>query len=96
MQHFGYTIVGEPMSARNPRVHTVLEPPLYRVVSSLAKSRGLSLSQAVRDLVAEAVELIEDRGLEAFAEERRRTFDPRRALTTDQVRRLLRRNGGAR
>lgn len=77
------------MSAKHPRIHTVLEPELYRVVERLARESGVSLSQKVRDLVAGSMEVIEDAELDRFAEERRRTFHPLRALTPAQVRRRL-------
>lgn len=79
------------MATKHPRIHAVLEPPLFEAVQKLAGLAGVSLSQEVRDLVEDALELIEDAGLEAFAEERRRTFDPKTALTVGQVRRRLRR-----
>lgn len=77
------------MAAKNPRVHTVLEAPLYRVVAKLAREEGLSMSQKVRDLVRDAVAQLEDLELAAMAEERRATFHPRRALTLKDLRRRL-------
>jgi plasmid stability protein len=77
------------MATKSPRIHTVLEPPLYEAVELLAKKHGLSLSQEVRDLVRNALELAEDRALADFAEARSSTFDPSKALTVAQVRRRL-------
>ena len=77
------------MGTKHPRIHTVLEPPLFDAVQRLAARAGVSLSQKVRDLVEDALELIEDAGLEALADERRRTFNPKKALTVAQVRRRL-------
>jgi plasmid stability protein len=74
------------MGAQNPRVHTVLDPPIYKAVEILARANGLSLSQEVRDLVRAALEQIEDAGLDSFAEDRRRTFNPKKALSVAQVR----------
>lgn len=74
------------MATKQPRIHAVLEPPLFDAVRRLAAQGGVSLSQQVRDLVEDALELIEDAGLEAFAEKRRRTFDPKKALTIRQAR----------
>ena len=61
------------MATKNPRVNTVLEPVLYERVESLAKREGVSLSQKVRDLVREALELAEDEGLDRLVESRRRS-----------------------
>lgn len=77
------------MPTKNPRVNTVLEPPLFRAVERLAKSDHVSLSEKVRDLVREAVELVEDEGLESLARERRIRAPKRRWLSGDEVRRRL-------
>ena len=80
------------MSAKNPRIHAVLEPPLFGVVKSLARRHGSSLSQEAHDLIREAVELHEDRALDELAEGRRRSWRPKKALTAAEVRaRLARR-----
>ena len=60
------------MPTTNPRINTLLEPPLYRTVKRLAKTEGVSMSQKVRDLVKEALELVEDEGWERIVTERRR------------------------
>lgn len=73
------------MAAKNPRVLTVLEMPLYRAVTALAHSEQVSISQKVRDLVKEALETHEDSLLLAFAEKREKTFDRKKALTHEQV-----------
>ena len=77
------------MSTRNPRIHTVLEAPLFRIVERLAKEDGHSLSEEAADLIREAVALREDRALEMLAEDRRRTFDSKKALTLKQLRKRL-------
>ncbi len=55
-----------------PRISTVVERPIYEAVAMLAKKDGVSLSQKARDLLLEALELIEDVGLEAIVERRRK------------------------
>jgi len=60
------------MRPTNPRIHTVLERPLYKAVETMASEGHVSLSQMVRDLVKESVELMEDRGLQMIVEERRK------------------------
>ena len=78
------------MATKSPRIHTVLEPYLHKAVEILAKTHGLSLSQEVRDLVRDALELTEDRVLADFAEVRRSSFDASKALTVSQLRKRLR------
>lgn len=53
------------------RINTVLEPPLYREVERLARGEKVSLSQKVRDLVREALDLAEDSGWEKLVAERK-------------------------
>jgi len=53
------------------RINTVLEPPLYREVERLARGEKVSLSQKVRDLVREALDLAEDAGWEKLVAERK-------------------------
>jgi hypothetical protein len=55
-----------------PRISTVVERPIYEAVAMLAKKDGVSLSQKARDLLLEALELVEDVGLEAIVERRRK------------------------
>lgn len=77
------------MPTKNPRVNTVLEPPLFRAVERLARSDRVSLSEKVRDLVRDAVELVEDERLESLARDRREAAPVRRWLSGDEVRRRL-------
>jgi len=86
VQHMCYT---RGMSAKNPRIHAVLEPPLYGIVKSLARKHGSSLSQEAHDLIREAVELHEDRALDDLAESRRSSWNSKRALTAAEVRAQL-------
>jgi hypothetical protein len=77
------------MPTKNPRVNTVLEPPLFRAVERLAKADQVSLSEKVRDLVREAVELAEDEGLETIARARRNRNPKARWLSHPEVKRRL-------
>ncbi len=79
------------MATKNPRVNTVLEPPLYRTVESLAKKERVSLSQKVRDLVREALDLVEDEGLESLVEARRRRGGGERWIPHAELKRRLKR-----
>lgn len=71
-----------------PRISTVVELPIYEAVAMLAKKDGVSLSQKARDLLLEALELIEDAGLEAIVERRRKT--PGKSIPLADVKRRLR------
>ncbi len=71
------------MPTQHRRINAVLEPPLYEEVQRLAKGEGVSLSQKVRDLVRDALELIEDEGWERLIRERRKHKGP--WLTHEEV-----------
>ena len=73
------------MPTINPRVNVVLEEPMYDSIRRLAKRDKVSLSLKVRDLVKEALEMEEDRGLTALATARERTYDASTALTHEQA-----------
>lgn len=77
------------MATKNPRIHAVLEHPLFEVVRRLARRHGTSLSQEVHDLVREAVRLHEDRVLEEVADSRRATWKRSKALTAGRLRARL-------
>jgi hypothetical protein len=73
------------MPSKNPRLSTVLEQPLYNWLRKKAKQEGVSLSLLVRDLLRGAYEQEEDAYWSRIGEERLKTFDPKQALTHDQV-----------
>jgi len=77
------------MPSKNPRVNAVLEEPLFHAVERLARREGVSLSQKVRDLVREAVELSEDEGLVAIVERRRLAAGRGRWISHAEVKRRL-------
>ncbi len=79
------------VATKKPRIHAVLEKPLFQIVAQLAKKEGHSLSEEAVDLIREAIALREDRALDLFAEGRRRSFDPKKALTLAEVRKRLKR-----
>lgn len=60
------------MPSVHPRVNTVLEPRLYSAVRGLANHDGVSMSQKIRDLVLEALEIYEDAGWESLVRSRQR------------------------
>ena len=71
-----------------PRISAVVERPIYEAVAMLAKKDGVSLSQKARDLLLEALELIEDAGLEAIVERRRKNL--RKSIPLAEVKRRFR------
>lgn len=73
------------MPTSNPRINVVLEEPLYKSIKQLAKRDGVSLSLKVRDLVKEAIEIEEDRGLTRIAEKREKSFKKSKALKHNEV-----------
>ena len=77
------------MPTKNPRVNTVLEPTLFEAVERLARYDQVSLSEKVRDLVREAVEISEDERLEELALARKTRAPRRRTLSAAQIRRRL-------
>lgn len=73
------------MPAKKPRLTAMLERPLYRWLQQKAKRQGISLSQLARDLLGEAREQEEDAYWSRVGEERLKTFDRRKALSSEQV-----------
>ena len=71
------------MATKHPRIHLVLENPLFKTVESLAHKNDLSLSSQVRELIIEAIETYEDRVLTRIAEERTKSFNHDKALSHD-------------
>jgi hypothetical protein len=74
------------MPTTSPRINAVLDPALYRAVERLARADRVSLSQKVRDLIQESVELIEEASWEAKVAERRAL--PRKWVSHADVARL--------
>lgn len=64
------------MPSALPRISTVMEPALYRVIERLARKDGVTLSQKTRDLLRDALETVEDEGLERMVERRRQNKKP--------------------
>lgn len=73
------------MPAKNPRINVVLDTVMYQNIQSLAEKEGVSLSNKVRDLIRDALEIHEDVYLAALSENRYETLDESSLLTHDDV-----------
>jgi predicted DNA-binding protein len=70
-------------------VKTSVSQDTYFLLLDLAKKDGTSLSNKLRHMLTEHLEIIEDRYLARLADERSRTWDDTKALSLDEVRKLL-------
>ncbi|KPJ84640.1 MAG: hypothetical protein AMS17_15965 [Spirochaetes bacterium DG_61] len=73
------------MPTKNPRINVSIEKPIYSIIETLAKEKGVSISMVTRDLIKEALEIYEDVFLADFAEEREKTFDKDMSLSHEEV-----------
>ena len=73
------------MPTKMPRLNVVLEPPMYFAIVDLAQRDGVSLSLKARDLIKEALELIEDAHWTKQAKEREKTFSRKKAISHKKV-----------
>lgn len=71
------------MATVKPRINVPFDPASYGEIKALAADQGCSLSEQVRSMVLEMLELIEDRALASAAGARRRTL--RKGLSHGQV-----------
>jgi hypothetical protein len=62
------------MATLKPRVNVPFDPASYAELKALAEGEGCSLSEQVRSMVLEMLELIEDRALASAAAARRPTL----------------------
>ncbi len=69
------------MPTKNPRVMVVLEPALHEWLKKNSTSSGLSISQAIRDLVRDAYREHEDAHWAAEGENRLETLDRKKTLS---------------
>ena len=76
------------MPSALPRISAVMEPAIFHAIERLARKDGVSLSQKTRDLLLEALELIEDSGLETIVERRGKNAAP--SISHDELKRRLR------
>ena len=73
------------MPTKNPRLNVVLEPGLYKALSSIAQKEEISLSLLARDMLKKAMELYEDIHWQKQALLRDKTFTYKKALSHKDV-----------
>lgn len=73
------------MATKLPRLNVVMEPYVYQAIEKLSKREHLSRSAVARDLIREALTIIEDHFWAKEARSREATFLHKKALTHDQV-----------
>jgi hypothetical protein len=69
------------MATTKPRVNVVLDRASYAEIEALAERHGCSLSEQVRSMVLNMLELLEDRGLASAATSRRKSLRGRAPLS---------------
>ena len=73
------------MATSKPRINVALDTGSYEEIEALARSRGCSLSEQVRSMVLDMLDLLEDRALASAASARRRTLRGKAALSHERV-----------
>jgi len=63
------------MPSEKPRIHAVLDQALYDAIKKRAEEEGMSLSRKARDLMKMAIEIEEDRALDAIVDRRKENGD---------------------
>lgn len=77
------------MATKNPRAMVVLEPPLYQMVTRMARTEGVSISTKIRDLIRDACEMYEDAYWAKEGEKRLAGFNRGKALGYRQLTKRL-------
>ena len=73
------------MATTKPRINVALDPGPYAELEALAARRGCSLSEQVRSMVLDMLELLEDRALASAASLRRPSLRGKAGLSHEQV-----------
>ena len=73
------------MPTKNPRLNVVLESTLHKALATIAAREGISLSLLARDLLKESLEMREDIYWNEAAQEREKTFSPKKALSHKEM-----------
>ncbi|OIO74349.1 MAG: hypothetical protein AUJ85_05655 [Elusimicrobia bacterium CG1_02_37_114] len=69
----------------NQRTLVMLEPPVKNLIKNIAKKEGISVSSLCRDLIREALEIVEDRYFDKLAAAREKNFNWKHGLTHQEV-----------
>ena len=69
----------------NQRILVMLEPPVKNFIKNIAKKEGISVSSLCRDLIREALEIVEDRYFDKLAAAREKNFNWKHGLTHQEV-----------
>lgn len=67
------------------RLLVVLDPPIKNLIREIAHRDKVSMSSVGRDLMKEALEILEDRYWDKVASEREKDFNWQKALTHNQI-----------
>lgn len=59
------------MPSKKPRIHALVDEPLYEAIEEQAEREGISLSRKARDLLKLAMEIQGDRRLDGLVDERK-------------------------
>ena len=73
------------MSTKHPRIHVLVEEPIYQTIHALAANEGVSISSLTHSLIREALELREDADLATLAEAREQTLQREQLLSHAEV-----------
>jgi hypothetical protein len=73
------------MATTKPRINVVLDTASFAEIEALAESRGCSLSEQVRSMVLDMLDLLEDRGLASAATSRRKSLRGKAPLSHADV-----------
>lgn len=73
------------MPTKNPRLNVVLDDNIYKMLSTLSRKKGVSLSLIARDLLKKALELDEDAYWYNVSLKREKSFSPDKALSHEET-----------
>ena len=69
------------MTTKHPRIHVMVEEPIYQTIHALAADEGVSISALTHSLIREALELREDAVLANLADAREQSLNRNQLLS---------------